>query len=145
MMPKRIAEYETLLNDNPIWRERNVGVAVLPAEDASSWGVTGPVLRASGVATDLRKDMPYSGYETFEFDVPTRRSRRYARYRVRVAEMQESLKIAAGARAALFAPGAVMVADPKIAWQVEALSVGPDGIGNDRGTWPTSWRSRWRP
>ena len=66
-----IDDYERILNDNPIWRERNVGVGMLSAEDALAFGVTGPMLRAAGVPVDLRKDEPYSGYETYDFDVPT--------------------------------------------------------------------------
>ena len=72
-MPKRIDDYETILNENPIWRERNMGVGPLSAEDALALGVTGPMLRAAGVAADLRKDAPYCGYETYDFDVPVRR------------------------------------------------------------------------
>jgi NADH-quinone oxidoreductase subunit D len=130
-MPARIDDYERILNDNPIWLERNVGVGVLSAEDALAFGVTGPLLRAAGVAVDLRKDEPYSGYETYDFDVPTRtEADSYARYLVRIAEMRESLRIAEQALARLEEPGPVMVEDPKVGWPVK-LSVGPDGIGND--------------
>jgi NADH-quinone oxidoreductase subunit D len=131
-LPGRIDEYETLLNENPIWRERNAGVARLSAEDALALGATGPVLRAAGVPADLRKDAPYCGYETFEFDVPVRtEADAYARYLVRMAEMRESLKIARQAIDRIEAtPGPVMVEDPKVAWPAK-LSVGPDGIGND--------------
>jgi NADH-quinone oxidoreductase subunit D len=130
-LPPRIDDYERLLNDNPIWRERNIGVAVLSAEDALRWGVTGPILRAAGVPTDLRRDEPYLGYETYDFDVPVRtEADAYARYLVRIAEMRESLKIAAQALERLEEPGPVMVDDPKIGWPPK-LSVGPDGIGND--------------
>ena len=81
---------------------------------------------------DLRKDMPYCGYETFDFDVPTRtEGDAYARYRVRIDEMRESLKIVEQALERLVAtPGPVMIEDPKVGWQ-SRLSVGPDGIGND--------------
>jgi NADH-quinone oxidoreductase subunit D len=132
ILPSRIDEYETLLNDNPIWRERHEGVAVLSAERCLELGVTGPVLRAAGSTADLRKDMPYCGYETFDFDVPTRtEGDAYARYRVRIDEMRESLKIVEQALVRLMAtPGPVMIEDPKIGWQ-SRLSVGPDGIGND--------------
>ena len=130
-MPARIDDYERLLNDNPIWLERNVGVGVLPADEALAWGVTGPLLRAAGVAVDLRKDEPYSGYETYDFEVPVRtEADSYARYLVRIAEMRESLRIAEQALARLEEPGPVMVEDPKVGWPVK-LSVGPDGIGND--------------
>jgi NADH-quinone oxidoreductase subunit D len=132
LLPKRIDEYETLLDDNPIWRERNEGIGVLSAERCLALGVTGPVLRASGVDADLRRDMPYGGYETYEFDVPVRtEGDAYARYRVRMDEMRESLRIAAQALERLeHTPGPVMIDDPKVGWQAK-LSVGPDGIGND--------------
>jgi NADH-quinone oxidoreductase subunit D len=132
LLPKRIDEYETLLNDNPIWRERNSGVAVLSAARCMELGVTGPPLRSAGVALDLRKDEPYCGYETYDFDVVTRtEGDAYARYRVRIDEMRESLKIAEQALERLLkTPGPVMIDDPKIGWQAK-LSVGPDGIGND--------------
>jgi NADH-quinone oxidoreductase subunit D len=132
ILPGRIDEYETILNDNPIWRERNVGVAVLSAERCLELGVTGPVLRSAGVAADLRKDMPYSGYETYEFDVVTRtEADAYARYRVRIDEMRQSLRIAEQALARLVEMhGPVMIDDPKVGWPPK-LSVGPDGIGND--------------
>jgi NADH-quinone oxidoreductase subunit D len=130
-MPARIDDYERLLNDNPIWLERNVGVGILSAEDALALGVTGPLLRAAGMAVDLRKDEPYSGYETYDFDVPVRtEADSYARYLVRIAEMRESLRIVEQALERLREPGPVMVEDPKVGWPVK-LSVGPDGIGND--------------
>jgi NADH-quinone oxidoreductase subunit D len=131
-MPGRIGEFETLLDDNPIWRERNVGVGLLNAEDALALGVTGPMLRAAGVPIDLRRDEPYCGYETYDFDVPTRtEGDAYARYRVRLEEMRESLKIVEQALERWQrTPGPVMVEDPKVAWPAK-LSVGPDGIGND--------------
>ena len=132
MLPGRIDEYETLLNENPIWMERNVGVGVLPADRCLELGVTGPVLRSAGVAADLRKDMPYCGYETYDFDVPVRdEADAYARYRVRVDEMRESLKIVEQALDRLAdTPGPIMIEDPKVGWPAK-LSVGPDGIGND--------------
>ncbi len=132
VLPGRIDEYETLLNENPIWRERNSGVARLSGQDALALGVTGPILRAAGVAADLRKDEPYCGYETFDFDVPVRtEADAYARYLVRIAEMRESLKIAKQAIERIErTPGPVMIEDPKVRWPAK-LSVGPDGIGND--------------
>jgi len=132
-MPARIDDYERILNDNPIWLERNVGVGKLSAEDALALGVTGPLLRSAGVPIDLRKDEPYSGYETYDFDVPVRtEADAYARYVIRIAEMRESLKIVEQALERLTEPGPVMVEDPKVGWPVK-LSVGPDGIGNDEG------------
>jgi NADH-quinone oxidoreductase subunit D len=130
-MPARIDDYERLLNDNPIWLERNVGVGKLSAEDALALGVTGPILRSAGVPIDLRKDEPYSGYETYDFDVPVRtEADAYSRYVIRIAEMRESLRIVEQALERLAEPGPVMVEDPKVGWPVK-LSVGPDGIGND--------------
>ena len=132
ILPRRIDEYETLLDDNPIWRERNEGIGVLSADQLRSFGVTGPVLRASGVAADLRKDLPYGGYETFDFDVPVRtEGDAYARYVVRIEEMRQSLRIVGQAMDRLEdTPGPVMIDDPKVGWPPR-LSVGPDGIGND--------------
>ena len=131
VMPKRIGEYETLLSKNPIWLERNKGVGVLTETDALRLGVTGPMLRATGNAADLRRDAPYSGYETYEFDVITRtESDAFARFEIRLDEMRESLKIVAQCLERLREPGPVMVDDPKIALPGR-LSVGPDGIGND--------------
>jgi NADH-quinone oxidoreductase subunit D len=130
-MPARIDEYETILDDNPIWRERNEGVGVLSAEDCLALGVTGPILRSAGVPNDLRKDEPYCGYETYDFDVPTRtEADAYARYRIRLEEMRESMRIIAQCLDRLQEPGPVMIEDPKVAWPAK-LSVGPDGIGND--------------
>jgi NADH-quinone oxidoreductase subunit D len=94
MMPARIDEYETLLTENRIWQGRLKGVGYLPAESLIALSTTGPGLRAAGVAFDNRKDFPYSSYEEFDFNVPTRtESDCYARYLVRVAEMRESVKI----------------------------------------------------
>ena len=130
LLPRRIDEYEQLLTDNPIWRGRLVGVGRLPADRALALGVTGPLLRAAGVPWDLRKARPYSGYERYEFDVPTRtEADSYARFLVRVAEMRQSLTIIEQALQTL-PEGRVMVADKRIAWPSQQ-SLGPDGIGND--------------
>jgi NADH-quinone oxidoreductase subunit D len=132
MMPGRIREYENLLSKNPIWLERNVGVGVLPAAEALSFGVTGPILRAAGLARDVRKDEPYCGYETYEFDVPVREAGDcYARFEVRIDEMRESLRIVEQCVDRLREPGPVMIEDPKLRWPAE-LEVGPDGIGNSQ-------------
>jgi NADH-quinone oxidoreductase subunit D len=94
IMPARIDEYETLLTKNRIWMGRLQGVGILSAEELISLSTTGPGLRAAGVAFDNRKAFPYSSYEEFDFDVPTRtESDCFARYMVRVAEIRESVKI----------------------------------------------------
>jgi len=128
-MPKRIDEYEGLLSGNPIWLERNKGVGMLTSDQCLALGVTGPMLRAAGVPHDLRTAQPYSGYEQYDFEVPTRAEGDcYARYEVRVAEMRQSLRIAEQVLDSL-PGGGVMIDDPKLAWPAH-LSVGPDGIGN---------------
>src|ERR1700723_1487500 len=94
ILPEKIDEYENLLTGNPIFINRLKGVGYLSAEDAIALGVTGPPLRASGVDWDLRRDMPYSGYEKFQFAVPVSDvGDVWARYVVRIQEMRESLKI----------------------------------------------------
>lgn len=92
--PKWLAEFHGLLTRNPIWLDRMVGVGKLSAEQCIQLGVTGPMLRGAGVPRDLRKDMPYCGYESYDFEVITRpEADCYARYLVRMDEMVESLKI----------------------------------------------------
>jgi len=92
--PSKIDEYEGLLQNNPIWIKRLKDVGYISAEDAIALGVTGPVLRAAGVDFDLRRDMPYSSYEKFQFNVPiATESDVWARYIVRMKEMRESIKI----------------------------------------------------
>ncbi len=113
--PGRIEEYEDLLTQNRIWLARTKGVGVLSAEDAVAWGVSGPSLRGSGVAFDVRKFFPYSSYEEFEFDVPTRTEGDcYARYLLRVAEMRESLKIVRQAMDKIPADGPIRTEAPGI-------------------------------
>lgn len=92
--PGRIADYEALLKNNPIFLQRTKGIGYVSGEDAIAWGLTGPSLRASGVDWDVRKATPYLGYEQYEFDVPlSTEGDIYARYRCRVQEMWESLRI----------------------------------------------------
>jgi NADH-quinone oxidoreductase subunit D len=92
--PRRIDEYEALLTRNPLMLDRTYGIGKLTGEECLDLGVTGPMLRASGVAWDLRKARPYSGYENYDFVVPTRTEGDvYARYLVRLEEMRQSLKI----------------------------------------------------
>jgi NADH-quinone oxidoreductase subunit D len=92
--PKRVDEYEKLLTKNPLFIDRMVGLGILDAKTALSYGVTGPMLRASGVDWDLRKSRPYLGYEQYDFNVPVlTEGDTYARYLVRMQEFRESLKI----------------------------------------------------
>lgn len=94
VFPGRIAEYEKLLKENPLWKERTVGIGVISAADAINYGMTGPCLRGSGVNYDVRKAMPYSAYDHFEFDVPLGTNGDvYDRYRCRVEEFNQSLRI----------------------------------------------------
>ena len=95
IFPSRIDEYEALLTDNPIWKERTVGVGKLNAADAVALGVSGANLRAAGVPYDVRKQFPYSGYENYDFRLITgTEGDTYERYLVRIAELRESVKIA---------------------------------------------------
>jgi NADH-quinone oxidoreductase subunit D len=112
--PEKIEEYEGLLNGNPIWQGRLKGVGMLTGEEAIALGVTGPPLRASGVDFDVRRDMPYSSYEKFQFNVPVSDGCDvWARYIVRMQEMRESVKICLQALDGL--PEGRIVADaPKI-------------------------------
>ncbi len=94
LLPRRIQQYDDLLEKNRLFLERTKGIGVLSTEDALSWGVTGPMARASGVDHDLRKSIPYSGYELYEFIVPTHTDGdTYARYLVRMEELRQSLRI----------------------------------------------------
>jgi NADH-quinone oxidoreductase subunit D len=113
--PGRMRELRGLLQANPIFQDRTIGVGVLTPEEALQWSVTGPSLRGSGVAYDVRKAFPYCGYETYEFDVPTRsEGDAYARFLVRLDEMEQSMRIVEQARKRLEKPGAVLIDDPKI-------------------------------
>lgn len=94
LLPGRIREYESLLTENPLYVERTKGIGAISAEAALQIGLTGPALRACGVPFDLRKAQPYSGYERFEFEVPTAsHGDTYDRYLVRMEEMRQSLRI----------------------------------------------------
>jgi NADH-quinone oxidoreductase subunit D len=128
-MARRVDEYEDLLSANPIWLARLKGVGYLDTEACMQLGVTGPLLRASGLGWDLRREMPYLGYETYDFDVVTETEGDcYARYKVRVNEMRQSLRIITQALDRL-RPGPTMVEDKKIAWPAQ-LALGSDGLGN---------------
>jgi NADH-quinone oxidoreductase subunit D len=94
MFPPKVDEYEELLTNNRIWEGRLKGVGVLTGDECKEYGVTGPVLRASGVKWDLRKAQPYSGYEQYDFEIPTRENGdTYDRYIVRMQEMRQSVRI----------------------------------------------------
>lgn len=93
-LPGRLDEYDDLLRYNPIWLERTKGIGVISADDCREYAITGPILRAAGVDWDLRRAFPYSGIETYEFDVPLgEHGDVYDRYRVRMDEIYESMKI----------------------------------------------------
>jgi NADH-quinone oxidoreductase subunit D len=114
VLPSRVDDYEALLTDNPLFKERMIDIGVLKGEDALALGVSGPMLRASGIAHDLRKTNPYSGYDRFTFNVPTRaKGDCYDRYKVRVAELRESIKLCHQALDML-PPGPVKTADRKV-------------------------------
>ncbi|MFF4774545.1 NADH-quinone oxidoreductase subunit D [Microtetraspora fusca] len=133
VMPKRIKDMRKLLDENPVYTRRTKDVAYLDLTGCMALGVTGPMLRAAGLPWDLRKSQPYCGYETYEFDVPTEKTCDvYGRYLVRMAEMEESLKIVEQALDRLTGPlkgGSVMIDDKKIGWPSQ-LALGPDGLGN---------------
>ena len=94
IMPKRIDEYESLLTKNYLFLERTRNIGVITAEECIRWGISGPILRGTGMAYDLRKARPYSGYEHYEFDIPTYEGGDiYARYMVLMEEMRQSLRI----------------------------------------------------
>jgi NADH-quinone oxidoreductase subunit D len=129
VMRSRLPDYDKLLTGQPIWRQRLEGIGYLPLDGCLALGATGPILRAAGLPWDQRKVEPYCGYEEYDFEVPVATEADcYARYRLRVAEIHESLRLVEQA-AAKMEPGPVMVSDAKVAWPAQ-LSVGADGLGN---------------
>jgi NADH-quinone oxidoreductase subunit D len=134
VMPRQLGEIRALLDASPLYLARTRNVAYLDTTGCMALGVTGPVLRATGLPWDLRKSQPYCGYETYEFDVPVRDSCDvYGRYRVRMDEVDQSLRIISqcvdrlsGSRPA---DDPVMIGNAKIGWPAK-LALGPDGLGN---------------
>ncbi len=129
-----LAELEALLNENPIVKGRMVDVGILDLAGCMALGITGPVLRSTGLPHDLRKLAPYCGYETYDFEVKTRTSMdAYGRLRIRIDEMYESLRLVEQCSDRLQASegeqGGIMVEDKKIAWPAQ-LALGGDGLGN---------------
>lgn len=115
VFPGRIDEYEKLLKDNPIWKDRTQGIGVIGKEDAIAYGMTGPSLRGSGVNYDVRKAHPYCSYDHFDFSVPLGSNGDvYDRYRCRMDEFPQSMKIIEQALKKL-PPGPVMVDNRKVA------------------------------
>ncbi len=132
LMRKRLPEYADLCNENPIFKRRLEDVGYLDLAGCLALGVTGPPLRATGYPWDIRKVEPYCGYETYDFDVPTRDTcDSYGRFRIRLDEMAESLRIVdqCAERLSKLEGAPVMVADKKIGWPAQ-LAVGNDGLGN---------------
>jgi NADH-quinone oxidoreductase subunit D len=129
IMDSRLPGYDKLLTGQPIWRNRMAGVGVLPVDACLALGITGPILRAAGLAWDQRKVEPYLGYEEYTFEVPTSTDADcFARYLLRLEEIHQSLRIVKQCLSKL-EPGPVMVADRKIAWPAQ-LTIGSDGMGN---------------
>jgi len=134
--PGLLHDLHTLIDANPVFIGRNKGIAYLDLQACMALGVTGPILRSTGLPWDLRKSQPYCGYESYDFDVPVNdMSDAYGRYLIRMAEMDQSLKIVGQCvdrMAARGAPGPsadpVMIRDAKVGWPAQ-LSLGPDGLG----------------
>ncbi len=135
---KHLPEYAAFCNENPIFKMRMIGIGHQDLAACMALGVTGPVLRSTGYDWDLRKQQPYCGYETYDFDTVAWHpedgwapSDSYARFRIRLDEMWQSLRIVEQCADRLEASRGkpVMVADPKIAWPAQ-LAIGPDGQGN---------------
>jgi len=133
MMPKQFGEIRALFDASPVFLARSKNVAFLDLEGCLALGVTGPMLRNAGLPWDLRKSQPYCGYETYEFDVPVSQTcDAYGRYRLRMDEMDQSLRIVEQCLERLSGPrpanDPVMIEDAKIGWPAR-LALGPDGLG----------------
>jgi len=113
--PKKVDEYEALLSKNDIFMRRTQGVGVISHDEALAWGLLGPIARASGSDYDVRKYFPYCGYETYDFSVPTATEGDvYARYRVRMRELRESVRISRQAITRIPPAGAWACGDPRV-------------------------------
>jgi len=129
LLRKRFKDNYNILVDNTVWTARTKDVGVLDLTGCMALGITGPVLRSTGLPWDLRKTQPYCGYENYEFNVVTEKTcDTYGRFLIRMREMTESLNIVEQALARL-KPGPVMVEDKSIAWPAQ-LALGSDGLGN---------------
>jgi len=129
LLRRNLKDTSDLLVDNGVWKGRTEGIGYLDLAGCMALGITGPILRATGLPHDLRKSQPYCGYETYEFDVPVRDTcDAHGRFLIRLDEMQESLRIVEQCLDRL-RPGPIMVADKKIAWPAQ-LALGSDGLGN---------------
>jgi NADH-quinone oxidoreductase subunit D len=129
LLRSRMPEYDKLATNNPVFRARLMDVGHLDLAGCMALGITGPILRATGLPHDLRKSDPYCGYEQYDFEVATADSAdAYGRFLIRLEEMRQSLRIVEQCLDRL-APGPVMIADKKIAWPAQ-LALGPDGLGN---------------
>ena len=132
VMPGLMGDMRKLLDANPVYLARTKNIAYLDLAGCMTLGVTGPVLRATGLPWDLRKSQPYCGYETYDFDVPVQTTcDAYGRYLVRMDEIDQSLRIIGQCvdRLAAGRPGRVMIDNAKIGWPAQ-LALGPDGLGN---------------
>jgi NADH-quinone oxidoreductase subunit D len=133
VMPGKLGELRALFDAAPVFHARTKGIAYLDLAGCMAFGVTGPMLRSTGLPWDLRKSQPYCGYETYEFDVPTVKTcDAFGRYLIRMDEVDQSLRIIEQCvdRLAGKRPGndPVMIQDAKIGWPAR-LSLGPDGLG----------------
>ncbi|MHB8461465.1 MAG: NADH dehydrogenase (quinone) subunit D [Vulcanimicrobiaceae bacterium] len=114
--PGRMRDLRGLLQANPIFQDRTIDVGILSREEALKWSCTGPVLRASGIAYDVRRAFPYCGYENYDFEIPVRQEGdAYARFLVRLDEMEESMRIVEQVRKHLDEPGPIMTTNTKVA------------------------------
>jgi NADH-quinone oxidoreductase subunit D len=132
LLPKRLRDMEDLLKENYIWKARTRGIGYLDLTGCMALGITGPILRSTGLPYDLRRAEPYCGYQNYEFDVITDDTcDAYGRFLIRVKEMTESIKIVKQCvdKLAKLSSCPVMINDKKLAWPAD-LTLGPDGLGN---------------